>query len=105
MDDDYESIVARCNSTSEVRKAAEKSPSLKEGTLDNISPVTTLMSSVSTRLKLTVECFVASTESEMEELWQNVITVDDSATMDQKWVKKTLQEHPKLTEFIEHCCC
>lgn len=47
---------------------------------------------------------LAATESEMEELWQRLVSVDATATMDQKWVKKTLQEHPKLQEFMEYCC-
>lgn len=107
MDDDYESIIAWCNSTSDVRKAAEKNPTVKDSTIDSFSSVKILMSSIFTRLKLkekAVECFIAATESEMEELWHSVMSIDDTASMDQKWVKKTLQEHPKLTEFMEHCC-
>ena len=52
MDDGYESAVANCNSIAQLRKVAEKNPTMKDGTLDSISPVKILMSSVFQRLEL-----------------------------------------------------
>ena len=46
MDDGYESAVANCNSIDQLRKVAEKNSTLKDGTLDSISPVKILMSNV-----------------------------------------------------------
>ena len=107
MDDSFEATVAKCNSISDVRKAAEKDPSVREKTSDSISQVKILMSNIFARLKLkgnAVECFTAAAESEMEEVWENVLSIDDTASMDQKWVKAVLKKHPKLVEFMDHCC-
>lgn len=49
--------IARCNTISEVRKAAKRDPSVKEGTGDSISPVKILMSNIFTRLKLEWNAF------------------------------------------------
>ena len=70
--------------------------------------VKVLLSNIFTRLKLKedkVECFTAATASEMEELWESLASVDATAPMDHQWVKKSLQQYPKLEEYLKHCCC
>ena len=69
-----------------MKKAAEKDPSAKEKTSDSISQVKILMSNIFARLKLkekVVEYFTAATESEMKDLWENVLSIDDTASMNQ----------------------
>ena len=46
MDDYFEAVVARCNSVSDVKKAAENNPSVKDKPSDSISHVKTLVSNI-----------------------------------------------------------
>ena len=107
MDDVYESAIANCNSMTQLRKVVEKNHSVKDGTLDSVSPVKVLMSCVFQRLELKgqkFQCFTAATEADIEEFWLSLKSVDASVTPEEKWVKALLPQHPKIKEFIEHCC-
>ena len=104
MDEGYESAVANCNSMAQLRKVAEKNPVVKDGSLDSVSPVKILISSVFQRLELNgkkIESFPAAT---VAEFWSNLKSVDASVRPDVKWVKAVLPEHPKIKQFTEHCC-
>ncbi|CAB3995273.1 Hypothetical predicted protein [Paramuricea clavata] len=52
MDDEFEAAVAKCKNMKQLRAAAEKNPTIKDGTLDSIAPVKLLMSCVFHRLSL-----------------------------------------------------
>ena len=72
MDDRHESAVANCNSIAQLRKVAEKNPTVKDGTLDSISPVKILMSSVYQRLELkgkNIQSFPAAAVADIEKFW------------------------------------
>ena len=91
----------------QLRAAAEKNPTIKDGTLDSIAPVKVLMSRVFHRLSLKekkIESFDAATTAEIEEFLSSLKSVDESVTADVKWVKAVLPEYPKIKAFIEHCC-
>lgn len=79
MDDSFASAIAHCNSISEVREASEKNPFVKESTSDSISPAKILLSNIFTRLKLGKGGGVFFSCSEMEELWNSLVSVDASA--------------------------
>ena len=107
MDDVYESAIANCNSMTQLRKVAEKNHSVKDGTLDSVSPVKVLMSCVFQRLELKgqkFQCFTAATKADIEEFWLSLKSVDASVTPEEKWVKALLPQHPKIKEFSERCC-
>ena len=105
MDDGCESAVANCNSIAQLRKVAEKNPTVKDGTLDRISPVKILMSSVFQRLELkgkNIQSFPAAKVTDIEEFWLSLKLVDESVGPEVKWIKAVLPEHPKIKEFIQH---
>ena len=107
MDDGYESAVANCNSIAQLRKVAEKNSAVKDGTLDSISPVKILMSSVFQRLELkgkNIQSFPAATVADIEEFWSSLKLVDELVGPEVKWIKAVLPEHPKIKEFIQYCC-
>jgi hypothetical protein len=107
MNDEFEAAVAKCKNMKQLRAAAEKNPTIKDGTLDSIAPVKVLMSSVFHRLSLKekkIESFAAATTAEIEEFLSSIKSVDESVTADVKWVKAVLPEYPKIKAFIEHCC-
>ena len=99
MDDGYESAVANCNSIAQLRKVAEKNPTVKDGTLDSISPVKILMSSVFQRLELqgkNIQSFPAATVADIDEFWSSLKLVDESVGPEVKWIKAVLPELQKI---------
>ena len=49
------------------------------------------------------QVFMAASDSEIEELWNNILSID--GTLSQKdTTKKALKTKKNLNEFIEHCC-
>ena len=49
------------------------------------------------------QVFMAATDDEIEELWNNILTIDETLT--QKYTtKKALKMEKKLNKFIQHCC-
>ena len=80
---------------------------MKDGTLDSISPVKILMSSIFQRLELkgkNIQSFPAATVADIEEFWSSLKLVDESVGPEVKWIKAVLPEHPKIKEYIQHCC-
>ena len=81
MDNGYESAVANCNSIAQLSKVAEKNPTVKDGTLDSISPVKVFISSVFQTLELkgkNIQSFPAATVADIEEFWSSLKLVDES---------------------------
>lgn len=78
-----------------------------EAFLDSIAPVKALFSGVFQRLKLKDDPFqvlLAATDTEVEELWNNILTVESTLTQ-KDTTKKSLSSKKKLQEFPEHRCC
>ena len=104
MNDEFEAAVAKCKNMKQLRAAAEKNPTIKDGTLDSIAPVKVLMSSVFHRLSLKEKKIESFADFEIEEFLSSIKSVDESVTADVKWVKAVLPEYLKIKAFIEHCC-
>ena len=105
--DEYESVIVKCNNMSQLRAAAEKKSGLAEEVLDCMSPVKLLLSDVIMRLKLKqkpFELYPAASEAEIKALWENLLNIDPTLTFGEKINKSTLESHPKIQEFITHCC-
>jgi hypothetical protein len=51
-----------------------------------------------------IHCFKAATKTDIEKLWLSVESVDASVTPEEKRVKALLPQHPKIKNFIKHCC-
>ena len=107
MDPRYEARMKSCNTVKDIQSLTASNPQFKEAFLDSISPVKALMSSVFQRLKLKddpFQVFLAATDVEVEELWNNILTVESTLTR-KDTTKKILSSKKKLQEFLEHCCC
>ena len=107
VNEEYESVVSGCNSINEARKAAEKYPSIIENTADSIAPVKCLLYSIFQRLQWKekkVECCPSATLIEIQEMWETLRLMGSTISSDEKWVKKNLDAHPKVKEFIDQCC-
>ena len=81
-------------------------PKFKECFLDCLEPVKVLLSSVFQRLQRKndlFQVFTAASDAEIEELWNNILLVDEILTRNDT-TKKALKKKEKLNEFIQHCC-
>ncbi|CAB4024059.1 Hypothetical predicted protein [Paramuricea clavata] len=102
IDDEFEAAVAKCKNMKQLRAAAEKNPTIKDGILDSIAPMKLLMSSVFHRLSLKekkVESFAIATTAEIEEFLSSIKSVHESVTADVKWIKAVLPEIFKPTSL------
>lgn len=107
MDPRYEARMKSCNTVKEIRTLTASDPQFKEAFLDSIAPVKALLSGVFQRLKLKddpFQVFLAATDTKIEELWNNILTVESTLTR-KDTTKKSLSSKKKLQEFLEHCCC
>ena len=106
MNDKYEAKIKSCKCVKDIRTLAQGDPNFKECFLDSLEPVKALLSSVFQRLQLKYDpfqVFMAASDSEIEELWNNILSID--GTLSQKdTTKKALKTKKNLSEFIEHCC-
>ncbi len=102
--DEYEALVKNCGSMADLRKAAEKHPTIKEESLDSIVPVKTVLSDVFSRLKLKdrpIRVRVAALESEIAELWEVAKTVEPELEPSMSLRKGSMASKPS---FLTHCC-
>lgn len=84
---EFEEIMSKCNSMNDIRKAAEESPSLKEGLKQSLNPMITLLNDVFKRLQLkneNFETFEAASELDMDILWNSLLLLDPTLTKDDK---------------------
>ncbi len=90
MDAKLEEIISKCNSMNDIRKAAEKTPDLKEGLKQSLNPIITLLNDVFNRLQLkdkNFETFEAASELDMDILWNSILLLDSTLTKEDKsWV-------------------
>ena len=106
MDDEFEEIMKYCNLMEDIWNKAEKEPQLKEQLLNNLYPTIELMENLIKRLELKEESFdtfKAASDEEMIALWNSLLLIDDSLTMEGN-SKKSIQNKFKFLEFYNHCC-
>ena len=106
-EEEYEAIINKCNNMEQLRHAAKSKPEVKEKLLDSIEPVKIMLSDIFTQLKWnerTLEVHNSATENEIQEFWEIVKEIDSTLLFDKRYRKCTLKDHPKLQEFLSHCC-
>lgn len=87
MDVELEEIMSKCNSMNDIRKMAEKTPSLKEGLKQSLNPMITLLNDVFERLQLKDEnfkTFEAASELDIDILWNSMLRLDPTLTKDDR---------------------
>ncbi|CAB5372918.1 unnamed protein product [Rhizophagus irregularis] len=87
MDVELEEIMSKCNSMNDIRKMAEKTPSLKEGLKQSLNPMITLLNDVFERLQLKDEnfkTFKAASELDIDILWNSMLQLDPTLTKDDR---------------------
>ena len=87
MNWELEEIMSKCNSMNDIRKAAEKTPNLKENLKQSLNPMITLLNDVFKRLKLkdkNFETFEAASELDMNTLWNSILSLDQTLTKEDK---------------------
>lgn len=107
MSDEYEASIAHCNNLSEMRKAAERYPTVLEETLDSLSPVKVLLSEIMMRLKLKEKSFLVAEnlkQEDLEEFFKALNQIDSSLQFQDKLRKDSLKSHPSVQQFLDHCC-
>ncbi|RIA88652.1 hypothetical protein C1645_774506 [Glomus cerebriforme] len=75
--------MSKCNSMSDIRKAAEKASNLKEGLKQSLNPTITLLNDVFNRLQLkdkNFETFNAASELDIDILWNSILQIDSTLT-------------------------
>ena len=101
--DEYEAQVDKCDSLSDLRKAAVKYPNF----LDSISPVKILLSDLFQRLKLKEKSFSigsSATPMDIEAIYEFISRIDPSLDCTGSLRKSILTTHPDLKRFFDHCC-
>ena len=105
MSDEHERLILNAGSLKEIRKVAEKHPSLKEATADSIASVKIRLTQLFCRLQLKGEpfkVFNAATKEEIDAFWSAMSSVDTAVTPTA--TKESLRALPQLQKFIDHCC-
>ena len=89
MDIESEEIMSQCNSMNDIRKVAEKTPSLKKNLKESLNPTITLLNDIFQRLQLkdkNFQTFEAATELDMNNLWDTILSIDSTLTKeDRSW--------------------
>ena len=73
--EEFETIISKCNSMEQLRQAAKRNPALKEKVLDSIEPVKIMLTDIITRLqwnKIPIEVHSSATEIDIREVWKTV---------------------------------
>ena len=84
-DEEFETIISKCNSMEQLRLAAKNKPELKEKLADSTEPVNIMLSDITTCLKwnevpLAVQS--SATEQEITELWEVIKEIDPTLEFD-----------------------
>ncbi|GBB98408.1 hypothetical protein RclHR1_03220001, partial [Rhizophagus clarus] len=106
MNEGYEEIMKYCNSMEDIRNKAEEEPQLKEQLLNSLHPTIELMENLIRRLELKEEpfgIFKAASDEEITTLWNSLLLIDNSLTMEDN-SKKSIQNKSEFLEFYNHCC-
>ncbi len=95
-----EAVITKCNNMKQLRKLAEKQPSLVDDVLDSIARVKILLSDLMIRLELKGKPFGvyhSASTTDIEDVWNSLLQVDSSL----KFGEKSLKTHDA---FMDHCC-
>ncbi|GES72778.1 uncharacterized protein LOC105326236 [Rhizophagus clarus] len=106
MNEGYEEIMKYCNSMEDIRNKAEEELQLKEQLLNSLHPTIELMENLIRRLELKEEpfgIFKAASDEEITTLWNSLLLIDNSLTMEDN-SKKSIQNKSEFLEFYNHCC-
>ncbi|CAB5188313.1 unnamed protein product [Rhizophagus irregularis] len=89
----------------DIRKMAEKTPSLKEGLKQNLNSMITLLNDVFEQLQLKDEnfkIFEDASELDIDILWNSMLQLDPTLTKDDRnWAN--IKNNP-ISNFFNHCC-
>ena len=106
MDEANEKKMKGCSTMKAIRCIAESHPQFKEAFADSMATVKALLFEVFQRLKLKddpIKVFLPAKESEIENVWKNILSVDNTVTK-KDTAKKVLLSKNGLKKFFEHCC-
>ena len=106
MPEKLEEMYAKCPGLDETRCTAERHPELKPALQESVQPAIQLMEEVFSRLKVheePVTTMKPASEEEMDELWQEMKTVDPTVNRSDTTAEK-VRNKTKLNEFMAHCC-
>ena len=95
-----------CSSLTAIRKLAKSNLELEEEVLDAMAPTKALLQYFFTRLQLknvNFRTFEAALKNEMDELWKNILTVDDTLTPEIS-KKVEVQTKEKYNDFVQQHC-
>ena len=102
--EDLEKALLKCSSLKKIRMECA---AYKEDVKLSLSPTKELISNVLKRLELKgkkFEIFNSASDEEISELWDCLLTIDQSLSQDISISQSTLKGFPSLVEFISHCC-
>ena len=79
----------------------------QEESLDSMAPVKILLADLFQwlELKKNFEVGVAASDSDIEEMWENVTAIDPSVDPRETLNKGNLSSKPQLVNFLNHCYC
>ena len=107
MPDEYEKEVAKCNNLTQLRKIAERNDQFVGAVRDSLSPVKSLPCGIFSRLQLQekpILAYESATPQEISDFWTAVMAVDETLEEGRRYVKANIDEHKKISEFLQHCC-
>jgi hypothetical protein len=102
----FEEALKLCSNVASIRALGEKNPDLKLEVLDAIAPMKALLQGIFMRLHLKdhkYETFEAASKFEMDELWKNILSVDDTITRETT-TKAGIQKKDKFQDFLKQHC-
>jgi hypothetical protein len=98
MDEDFETILNKCNSMDDIRNESKTDSSIIDKLHISLQPTIELMEDIIKRLELKEESFSifkAATKSEINELWNYILNIDDTLTQEIR-AKKQLKNQVRL---------
>ena len=101
--DKYQEEAKKCTSLADLRKATRS----YLDSLESMAPVKILLSDFFQRIELKKKKFevgVAGSDSNVEEMWENVTAIDPSIDPRETLNKGNLSSKPRLVSFLNHSC-
>ena len=104
MPEELEKEVAKCSTIADIRSRLRGKELEVQ---DSLSPVIILLNDIFTRLKLHnefIQSFFSATSAEISDFWSAIMCIDATLSEDAVYRRDTMKDHPKILEFINHCC-
>ena len=104
MPKELEKEVAKCSTIADIRSRLRGKELEVQ---DSLSPVIILLNDIFTRLKLHngfIQSFFSATSAEISDFWSAIMCIDATLSEDAVYRRDTMKDHPKMLEFINHCC-